>query len=78
MGGSGRTSPTHTTTTPMDPLHGNLNPSTPHPHTPSPHDIPPFPHSDIIYAGFADGHVRIYRTKDNQPEMSIEIAAHVR
>ena len=38
-----------------------------------------YPHlfSDVIYAGFADGHVRIYRTKDHQPEMSIEIAAHV-
>ena len=33
---------------------------------------------DVIYAGFADGHVRIYRTRDHQPEMSMEIAAHVR
>ena len=32
--------------------------------------------ADIVYAGFADGHIRIYRTQIQ--EMSIEICAHVR
>ena len=32
--------------------------------------------TDIVYAGFADGHIRIYRTQIQ--EMSVEICAHVR